>query len=344
MVTIYDIAKKTGFSVTTVSKALNNYTDVSQKTRDAILEAVKEMGYLPNSHARTLKTKKSWTIGVIFVESTGLGMQHPFFSAVIESFRKNVEKLGYDLLFASRNISNQKKSYLEHFRYRGVDGVVIVCFNNNDEQVHELMGDVLPSVAIELESEQSSVIFSDNIAGSIKAVEFLYSLGHRQIAHIGGNPISFSSEQRLRGYRMAMDSLGLVIPDQYVVGGEFSREAGYEGMKALLQISQPPTAIFAAGDNIAIGAIEAIREQGYDVPTDFSIVGFDDIELSRFINPPLTTIRQNTDLIGKMASEQIVKQIDQKEKMIESITVPVELVIRQSCKELNEKVESEGVL
>jgi len=344
MVTIYDIAKKTGYSVTTVSKALNNYTDVSQKARKAILDAVEEMGYLPNSHARTLTTKKSWTIGVIFIESLGIGMKHPFFNAVIESFRKNVEVLGYDLLFASRMINNQQKSYLEQFKYRGVDGVVVVCSRFNDEQVKELMDSSIPTVVIDLQSKESAVVNSDNFAGSYKAVEYLYSLGHRSIAHIAGHATTFAGQERRNGFLTSTKTMGLDVPDEYIVNGDyFSREGGYKAMKKLLSLQNPPTAVFAAADNLAIGAINAIREAGYQVPDDFSIIGFDDIELAQFINPPLTTIRQDTTLIGKESADLLIKQINSQQKIAESVVVPIELVIRDSCKALVQEGSSNSI-
>ncbi|SFG21380.1 transcriptional regulator, LacI family [Halobacillus alkaliphilus] len=335
MVTIYDIAKKTGYSVTTVSKALNNYADVSQKARKTILDAVEEMGYLPNSHARTLTTKKSWTIGVIFIESLGIGMKHPFFSSVIESFRKNVEIFGYDLLFASRMINNQKKSYLEQFKYRGVDGVVIVSSLFNDKQVKELMESTIPTVVIDLHSSESAVVKSDNFDGSYKAVDYLYSLGHRTMAHIAGHATTFAGQERLNGFLTSTKSLGLDIQDEYIVNGDyFSREGGYEAMKKLLALPHLPTAVYAAGDELAIGAMKAIKDAGYSVPEDFSIIGFDDIDIAQFVNPPLTTIRQNTEALGKEAAELLLRQINSRQKMNDSIVVPVELVIRDSCKAL----------
>ncbi|MYL32051.1 substrate-binding domain-containing protein [Pontibacillus yanchengensis] len=341
MVTIYDIAKKTGYSVTTVSKALNNYSDVSSKTKRAILDAVEEMGYLPNSHARTLTTKKSWTIGVIFIESLGVGMKHPFFNAVIESFRKNVEVLGYDLLFASRMINNQQKSYLEQFKYRGVDGVVVVCSLFDDVQVKELMDSSIPTVVIDLHSKESAVVNSDNFAGSYKAVEYLYSLGHRSIAHIAGHATTFAGQERRNGFMTSMKTMGLDIPDEYVVNGDyFSREGGFKAMNQLLSLPSPPTAIFTAADSLAIGAMEAIKEAGYQVPDDFSVIGFDDIDLAQFINPPLTTVRQDTNRIGQESADLLIKQINTQQKIAESVVVPVDLVIRNSCKALVQEESS----
>ncbi|QHE53658.1 LacI family DNA-binding transcriptional regulator [Pontibacillus sp. HMF3514] len=333
MVTIYQIAEVTGFSATTVSKVLNNYQDVSPKTRKKILETVEELGYLPNSHARSLSTKKSWIIGVVFIESLGVGMKHPFFNAVIESFRKNVEAHGYDLLFASRNISNKQKSYLEYFKYRGVDGVVIACSSDQDEQVQELINSSIPSVVIDLNSDQSCVIYSDNYRGSQEAVQYLHSLGHRKIAHIAGHSSTFAGQQRLNGYVEAMKTLQLSVPEGYITDGEyFSRDSGYKAMKNLLELEDPPTAVFAAADNLAIGAIAAIREAGYDVPEDFSVIGFDDIDVSQMVYPSLTTIRQQTDLIGEKSGQLLIHQINTGQKDVKRVVVPVELMIRNSCK------------
>ncbi|MYL32009.1 substrate-binding domain-containing protein [Pontibacillus yanchengensis] len=332
MVTIYDIAKKTGYSVTTVSKVINNYQDVSEKTKKAIQLAMEETGYLPNSHARSLTTKKSWTIGVVFIESLGIGMKHPFFNAVIESFRKQVELLGYDLLFASRSISNQKKSYLDHFRYRGVDGVVIVCSTYDDEQVQELIENSIPSVVIDLNSKESSAVYSDNLDGSRQAVEYLYGLGHRAIAHIRGHQSTHAGEQRMLGYKHTLTNLGIPVREEYIENGRyFSRDGGYEAMEKLLALMNRPTAVYAAGDSMAIGAIEAIRNHGLHVPEDISVIGYDDIELSQYVHPPLTTIRQKTDLIGIESAKLLVKQINEKEKCIEHHIIPVELVERHSC-------------
>ncbi|GGM28845.1 LacI family transcriptional regulator [Paraliobacillus quinghaiensis] len=335
MVTIYDIAKKTGVSPTTVSKALNDYQDINHLTKKKILDAVDELGYLPNSHARTLATKKSWMIGVVFVESLGIGVKHPFFNAVIESFRQCVEANGYDLLFASRSISNKQISYLDYFKYRGVDGVVIVSSAYEDEQVQELMNSALPSVVIDLISDNSSVVYSDNINGSKQAVNYLYSLGHRKIAHIAGHISTFAGEQRLKGYLEGLKSLRLSLPNEYTVdGGYFSRESGYEAMTKLLTLSDRPTAVYAAGDNLAVGAIEAIKDAGLEVPKDYSVVGFDDIELSQFIEPGLTTLRQKTDLIGEKSGKLLIKQINNMQKSKDMIVVPVELITRESCREI----------
>ncbi|WP_026691339.1 LacI family DNA-binding transcriptional regulator [Alteribacter aurantiacus] len=333
MATIYDIAKKTGFSITTVSKALNNYTDVSEKTKKVILEAVDELGYYPNSIARSLTTKKSWTLGVIFVEDLNVGMKHPFFSAVIESFKKQVESLGYDLIFLSRNIGREKKSYLDHALHRGVDGVIVVCSNYEDNETQMLIESSLPSVVVDLHSDTSSVVYSDNYQGSVLAVRHLHSLGHRKIAHISGVEQTFAGLERLRGYQDTVKQLKLDIPEGYVVdGGFFSYDGGYDAMKELLDHRDRPTAVYVAGDDMALGAMKACRDMNVAVPADVSVVGFDDIEVAKHVTPALTTIRQDTDLIGRKASELLVNQINSSTKNDHAIKVPVALVERESTK------------
>lgn len=139
LTTIYDIAKKTGYSPTTVSKVFNNYPDVREKTRVKILETAKEMGYLPNANARSLTTKRSWTIGILFVEATGAGIRHPYFGAVIESFKKIAVSKGYDLMFISKDVGGLRSSYVEHCKIRGVDGVVVILSSNDDPDFRSLL-------------------------------------------------------------------------------------------------------------------------------------------------------------------------------------------------------------
>ncbi|AST89860.1 MULTISPECIES: LacI family DNA-binding transcriptional regulator [Sutcliffiella] len=333
MATIYDIAKKTGYSISTVSKVLNNRSDVGEKTKKIINQAVEELGYFPSSSARTLSTKKSWTIGVVFVEDSGIGMEHPFFNAVIESFKKNAEKEGYDLLFASSKIGKESKPYLDHFMYRGVDGVVVVCSTLNTPDIEKLMESDIPSVVIDLDTRGVSVVFSDNLHGSELAVGYLYSLGHRKIAHIAGSEELYVGVQRLKGFTQAMEKHGLSVPKGYVVdGGYFTYDGGKKAMEKLIKQKDRPTAVYVAGDLMAIAAIDAIKENGLNVPEDISIIGFDDIQMARYITPALTTIRQDTKLIGKTAANMLIDQMNNKKKQFMSVKIPVSLVQRDSCR------------
>ncbi|OKQ00035.1 LacI family DNA-binding transcriptional regulator [Paenibacillus sp. P46E] len=332
MTTIYDIAKKTGYSPTTVSKAFNNYSDVREKTRQEILRAAQEMGYLPNSHARTLTTKKSWTIGVLFVEETGAGIRHPFFSAVIESFKQVAVAKGYALMFISKDVGGKQSGYLENCRIRGVDGVVVFLSDYEDPYFLELLESDIPTVILDYDTAQSHTVCSDNMAGAQLAVNYLASLGHRRIAHISGGGNSFPGSQRELGYIAAMELQGLEVRDGYIAEGAFfSRESGYTAMLKLLELPERPTAVFASGDLLALGAVMAAKDKGLSVPSDISVIGYDDIELAAYVSPALTTIRQDTEKLGTRAAEILLASIDGKGQEKEALMLPVEIVVRDSC-------------
>ncbi|AIQ65635.1 LacI family transcriptional regulator [Paenibacillus stellifer] len=335
MTTIYDIAKATGYSPTTVSKVFNHYSDVSEKTKNKILDAAKEMGYLPNSHARTLMTKKSWTIGILFNEFSGMGIRHPFFNGVLDSFKRAAEAQGYDLMFISDNIGGKSSSYLEHCRFRSVDGVVIVLADALDPGVEELVDSGLPCVILDYESRKAGTVCSDNVNGSFLAVQYLYELGHRHIAHISGGEVTFAGRHRRLGYEMAVSRLKLGKREDYIVTGgvHFSTRDGYAAMSLLLDLDQPPTAVLAAGDNLALGAIKAAQDRGLKVPEDLSVIGFDDIEAAGLVTPALTTIRQDISSIGKRAADMLIQSIETV-RAPEAVVLPVELVVRDSCKPL----------
>lgn len=331
MLTIRDVSKKTGYSPTTVSKAFNDYSDISPKTKEKILKAAREMGYFPNSHARTLSTKQSWMLGVLYVEPFGMGIRHPFFNAIIESFKKSIELKGYDLMFISKDIGEQKFTYLQHCQFRSVDGVIVVHSDYHEEDLQELLKSDLPCVLIDMDSEHASTICSDNEHGGFIAADYLYSLGHRKIAHISGGQDTFAGPKRKEGFLRGLKKHGLDIREEWIVdGGHFTYEDGYQAMKHLLRMKELPTAIFVSGDYMAIGAMQAIEERGLKVPEDISIVGFDDIDMAQFISPRLTTIKQKTNEIGAKAAHLLIDAIDHKEKITKRI-VPVELVIRESC-------------
>lgn len=335
MPTIYDIAKKSGFSITTVSKVINNYPDVSQKTRKKILKTIEELGYHPSSNARSLMTKKYWTIGVVYIEELNNGIHHPFFSAVIESFRKEMEDAGYDLLLISKKIEQRKTGYIERFKQRGVDGVIVVSPIKLTKDVQEIVDHDIPSVFIDLQHPKVSTVNSDNLDGSKEVVKYLHSLGHEKIAHIAGGEHTFAGKARKNGFLQAMEELGLEVSQNYVVdGGLFGVMGGYKAMQQLLQVADRPTAIFAAGDMMAIGAMKAIQEAGLQIPDDISVVGFDDIELSQYVTPSLTTIRQDSQTIGQQAADMLLKQINNKKKIPLGVMVPVTLIERKSTKKL----------
>jgi DNA-binding LacI/PurR family transcriptional regulator len=333
LITLKDLAKKTGYSKTTISKVLNDYTDVSEKAREEILKAVEEMHYIPNSNARTLSKKKSWTIGILYLEALGLGIKHPFFNAVLESFKKESESKGYDLMFISKGLGGKNIGYLDHCKIRSIDGLII--FRSIDKEIKDLIESDIPCVVLDFDTDKASTVYSDNSRGSYIAVDYLHSLGHQKIAHIHGDENTFAGKQRKMGYEVALEKHGIPKREEYIVnGGYFSVESGYKAMQNLLQLEERPTAVYVAGDYMAIGAIKAIREYGLKVPDDISVIGFDDIDVSQFVTPSLTTIKQNTVLLGKKASKMLIDQIEDRSGITNRV-VPVELVVRESCKKVS---------
>jgi len=335
-ITIRELARLSGVSVGTVSRALNGYADVRPETRERIMRLAQELDYTPAAAARSLVTQRSHVIGV-FME-TGEGhpdLQHPFFHEVLGGLKQRVGAHGYDLLlFASERPGNGygPHSYLKRARHHAVDGVALIGLDREDQEVRRLTRAEIPCVGIdmELEGTATEVVMSDNVSGAEAAVRHLHDLGHRRIATITGMLESRPGIDRLRGYRAAAQALGLAYRDEYVTYGDFYAESGREQTARLLQLPERPTAIFAAADMMAIGAVRAVAEAGLRVPEDLSIVGFDDIQLAPHINPPLTTMRQDKLGLGAAAGDALVARIAGDPGRPPLHRLPVELVVRGS--------------
>jgi LacI family transcriptional regulator len=335
-ITIRELARLSGVSVGTVSRALNGYADVRSETRERIMRLAQELDYTPAAAARSLVTQRSHVIGV-FME-TGAGhpdLQHPFFHEVLGGLKQCVGANGYDLLlFASERPGNGygPHSYLKRARHHAVDGAALIGLDPEDPEVRRLTRGEVPCVGIDmdLEGEATEVVMSDNVSGAEAAVRHLHDLGHRRIATITGMLESRPGIDRLRGYRAAAQALGLAYRDEYVAYGDFYAESGREATARLLKLPEPPTAIFAAADMMAIGAVRAVAEAGLRVPEDISIVGFDDIQLAPHINPPLTTMRQDKLGLGAAAGNALVARIAGDPGREPLRRLPVELVVRGS--------------
>ena len=187
MVSMKDIAKHCGVSVASVSKALNGYSDIGEETRQLILKTASEMGYLPNSSARALKTKRTHNLCVLFVDEAMSGLTHDYFNHVLESFKRTAESRGYDITFTSGNLSGQRLGYYEHCRYRGVDGVVIACINFFTEEVRRLVQSEIPVVTIDHVFDGRIAVVSNNIQGMADLVSYILKKGHRKIAYFLGH-------------------------------------------------------------------------------------------------------------------------------------------------------------
>ena len=305
-----DIAKRCGVSTATVSKALNGQPDIGEETRERILRTADELGYMANASARALKTKRSYDIGVLFVDPMHGGLAHEFFSTMLDGIRREAEKHGYDITFINSSVGQRQTSYLQHCRYRGLDGVVIASADYFDPMVAELVQSELPVVTVDHVFNNRISVVSDNLVGMDALVRYVYGKGHRKIALIHGEVTSVT-RNRLTGFHRACEELDLTVPEKWMRRGVFHDPKGcYQITKELLSQPEIPTCIFFPDDYSYIGGYNAITEAGLRIPEDISVVGYDGIPLSRIISPVLTTWRQDADGLGTVATARLIEQIE----------------------------------
>ena len=310
MVSMKDIAKQCHVSVASVSKALNGYSDIGEDTRNLIITTAHEMGYLPNSSARALKTKKSYNLGVLFVDAAMNGLTHEYFNHVLESFKYRAEEKGYDITFIAGNTAGQKMSFYERCRYRGVDGVLVACFKYYEEDIQDLIRSELPVVTIDHTFEGKIAVVSNNVQGMEELVSYIYSMGHKKIAYIHGDDTPVT-RNRLSGFYRTTQRYGLEIPDEYVRASSYrDLEMAAKATGELLDLPNPPTCIMYPDDYAAVGGMNEIRERGLRIPEDISITGYDGIDLVRMMEPKLTTLCQDTRKIGRVAAEKLISLIE----------------------------------
>lgn len=336
MASMKDISKVCGVSVATVSKALNNHSDIGEETKQYIKKVAREMGYLPNSAARALKTNRTHSIGVLFADDARSGLTHDYFAGVLDSFKRMAEKCGYDLTFinSSRNRADSM-TYLEHSRYRGYDGVVIACIDFTDPEVLELVQSNIPVVTIDYVFNGHISIISDNVSGMCDLMEYICRMGHKKIAYIHGANTGSSSTvttNRLSSFYRSAEQFGIEVPAEYVREGSYrDTDRSYRITNELLELPDPPTCIIYPDDFAAFGGINAIRERGLRIPGDLSVAGYDGIQAARHLSPQITTLRQDTEQIGFVAARELISLIERpKSTIIQQVIVPGQLVEGES--------------
>lgn len=336
MVTIYDVAKMVGCSSATVSKAFNNYNGVNNETYRKIMEAAEFLGYTPNTNARALATKKTWLLGVLFSEDVNTGIAHPHFSEILQSFQVRAGEYGYDVVFVNKRLGNREAAtYLEHCIYRGVDGVLLAANAIFTEEIEGLLSSDIKCVSVETHYPNKYSVISDNRLGTMQALEYLYFLGHRKIAHIACPLTSVAGQERFAAYQEFLKLKGLEENPKYIVEiSEFRAEEGITAAARLLQqsLDDLPTAVYCGYDDIAVTALKTFQNQGFRIPEDLSVVGFDNIAVTGYTSPTLTTIEQDRVTIGQRAADTLIKLIEGKEvNEPYEIRVPTKLIARNSC-------------
>ncbi|MBR2561755.1 MAG: LacI family DNA-binding transcriptional regulator [Eubacterium sp.] len=309
-VTIRDISRKCGVSVSTVSKALNHYGDVGSETAERIRQTAREMHYVPNTAARLLKTNISHSIGVLFVDQRGSGLTHEYFAAILDAVRDEAEKKGYDITFIGRNLGGEPMSYLEHCRYRKCDGVVIANVDFESRAVTELVKSEVSVVTIDYAYDSISCVMSDNMNGGYELASYLIRMGHRKIAYIHGEATSVTNK-RLVGFNRAMTAAGIEVPPEYLVEGRYhDPETSARATRGLMKLPDPPTAILYPDDFSYLGGMSELEKMHLSVPQDISVAAYDGIPTGQVLRPKLTTYRQNAEEIGRRSVRKLLETIE----------------------------------
>lgn len=324
-VNIYDVAKKSGLSVVTVSRVINNVPSVRQYNRDRVLWAMKELGYDPNFAARSLAKGKTGVIGLVLPV-----LNDNFFNEVVKGVNSRLQDYNY---FLSISLEERSESALGNnylFHQKRVDGIILLSPRMEDEYIDELNKRKLPFVLLDSQNMHSpvSAVLVDNYKGGFMATQHLLDLGHKKIAFISGTSYYLSSWERKRGYEEALRAAG--IKPFATAGEHYDIAEGYKVTKSWLDEDCVPTAIFAADDNIMLGAYDAIRERGLMVPDDISLIGYDDDTISSEVFPYFSSVRQPSAEMGRKAVDILMGLIEKKFKVNTLVILEPELVIRGS--------------
>lgn len=327
-ITIRDVAKKAGVSISTVSRAFNKYEDISETTREHIIKVAADLGYHPNIVAKSLSANRNYRMAIIVEDY----MPDDYATyEIFMAFRSELSEQGYETIILSTTTDIQKVESLSKIpQEKQVDGVFILGLKMTDEYFKQLESFKYPCVLydISIKNDLCSTVGVDNLKGAAKAVEHLIEQGHQKIAFINGHEDAQVSYERLDGYYLALARQELLIDKNLVISGGFSFNGGKEAAVRLIGEHEEVTAIFCASDLMACGAMEGIKEMGLCIPGDIAVVGFDDINICEYITPKLTTIRQERDKIGRTAALQLVEMINGKSPA-RSIIDPT-LIVRES--------------
>ncbi|MBY8913784.1 LacI family transcriptional regulator [Bacillus sp. YC2] len=333
MVTIKDIAKLANVSHTTVSRALNGSPYIKEHTKKKILKLAAQLNYTPNVNAKSLAMQKSHTIGLFFTSITN-GTSHSFFSDTIKGVNRVISE-EYNLFV--RGIDDLK-SYdtINPMRY---DGIILMSQSDTDNSfIYHIREKNIPLVVLNRDIDDRSItnILSNDKEGSMQAVDCLIENGHRDIAIIEGKEGFKSSQQRKEGYLSSLIRHHVPIKQEYSVKGRYDMESGYQAMEKLMSLQSPPSAVFCSNDDMAIGAMNAIFAIGMQVPKDISIIGFDDIGISQYMTPRLSTVKRPVENISKLGAEKILALIADPSMAAEKIYENTEVMIRDSVRKLEQ--------
>lgn len=337
-VTSYQVAQRAGVSRTTVSLVLNEVRGVNirEETRRRVLRAAEELGYVPNAAARSLVSGQTRTLGLVISHAEHLQVD-AFIPQLLYGFGLVSRQRGYRVLLETVEDVTKPDAYTELVRGNRIDGLAVLNFRCDDSQLPELIRRGFPVVLIGFHpwpglEDKIFAVETDGVAAAIRATRHLIALGHRRIAHITFSPENYyATQDRLRGYRQALQAAGIEWDPAWVRYGNFSAASGYQAMRQLLRRKPYPTALFAGNDTIALGAMAAIHRKGLRIPEDIAVVGYDDIPTAPYMVPPLTTVRISPLEQGRIAAEMLSGLIEGNPPQHRRICLPAPLIVRESC-------------
>jgi DNA-binding LacI/PurR family transcriptional regulator len=334
-VTMRDVARAAGVAQSTVSRVLSpsqSKVPISDETRKRVLAVVEELGYQPNQYARSLRGQNSHMIGILIAD-----ISNPFYHPLVRAVQDVAFQHHYSVMIANSDHLREKELlFCEAVQRRPLDGVVIIPYHLNDTELSKLKkrtGMAISAVGNHIRNPEIDVSYADDTKASYEAVRWLIEKrGHQRIGMICASHNYPVIVRRAGAYREAMADAGLPIPEGYIVEGDWSIESGGRAIKSLLALPEPPTAVFAASDTIAIGALEAAEEMNYRIPEDIAIVGFDDIPAASWVRPRLTTVAQNPAEMGRMLAESLFERIEgQYDGPARRYEIPLHFIERESA-------------
>ena len=329
-VTIINVAVEAGVSFGTVSRVINNDVHVKKETRERVLKAMQKLGFVPNRQARSLAGGKSNTIGVL-VPDLGTG----YIGEIVRGIDAELGLNNFDLvLYTTHRMASKEANYVANLARGMVDGLLLVLPRSPADFIGTLTKRNFPFVLIDHQGtgQDCHAVGAANWQGGYNATEYLIKLGHQRIGFITGWMDLGCALDRLDGYRSALRTYHIPEVPELIYEGTFFQPEGYAGTSALLDLPNPPTAIFASNDVMAMGAMDAIRNRGLRVPDDISVIGFDDIPQASMIRPALTTVNQPLEKMGRVATQMLLDLLHQPDKKVDRIELPTQLEIRDSCK------------
>jgi LacI family transcriptional regulator len=332
--TLEEIGKLAGVSRSTVSRVVNGQANVRDHVRERVWRVVRETGYQPHAAARSLVTHRTRIIGVIIPEALAKLFTDPFFPLLLRGVTETCNTHDYHLMLSLFNgPADQSEMHRRVVRSGHLDGVIVASTRLDDPLVFRLLQDQVPFVLVGRHPDRRvNYVDVDNVSAARMATEHLIRLGHQRIATITGPLNMLQAQDRLSGYRQALEAHQLPLDENLIAEADFTEAGGSTGAQRLLAAA--PTAIFVASDSMAIGALKAVRQAGLRVPQDVALVGFDDVPVATAVEPALTTVRQPIERLGSMAAELLLALIEngsEEQASIHRIVLPAELVVRDSC-------------